>query len=190
MGDVTHWLHQLKAGDRAAARPLWERYFRRLVGLARERLRGLPRAGRDEEDLALSAFDSFYRAAEAGRFPHLDDSLDLWQVLSLIASRKAYDLVQQLGRMQCDYRRTQPLDGEDVPEPMSKELDPAEIAELTEATGRLLALLPDDRSRFVALRKLEGYTNEEIKQLQGCALVTVERELRLIRKFWKQELPV
>jgi hypothetical protein len=47
--DVTHWLGRLKEGDRAAAQPLWERYFRRLVGLARERLRGLPRAAADEE---------------------------------------------------------------------------------------------------------------------------------------------
>ena len=52
-GDVTRWLEQLKAGDREAAQPLWEQYFRRLVGLARERLRhrGLPRAAGDEEDV-------------------------------------------------------------------------------------------------------------------------------------------
>jgi hypothetical protein len=34
-GSVTHWLGLLKAGDSAAAQPLWQRYFRRLVGLAR-----------------------------------------------------------------------------------------------------------------------------------------------------------
>ena len=36
---VTVWLGRLQAGDPAAARPLWDRYFRRLVGLARARLR-------------------------------------------------------------------------------------------------------------------------------------------------------
>jgi len=25
--DVTHWIDQLKAGDRASVQPLWERYF-------------------------------------------------------------------------------------------------------------------------------------------------------------------
>jgi hypothetical protein len=68
-GSVTHWLNLLKAGDSAAARPLWERYFRRLVGLARTRLRGAPRQAADEEDVALSAFDSFCRAAEGGASP-------------------------------------------------------------------------------------------------------------------------
>ena len=31
---VTHWIRQLKAGDREAAQQLWQRYFQRLVGLA------------------------------------------------------------------------------------------------------------------------------------------------------------
>jgi hypothetical protein len=44
-GSVTHWLHLLKAGDQAAAQPLWEGYFRRLVALARRRLVTTPRRG-------------------------------------------------------------------------------------------------------------------------------------------------
>jgi hypothetical protein len=37
-GSVTGWIDRLKAGDPAAAQPLWECYFRRLVRLARRRL--------------------------------------------------------------------------------------------------------------------------------------------------------
>ena len=66
-GSVTSWLDQLKAGDTAAAQPLWEAYFRRLVALARGKLQGAPRRAADEEDVALSAFDSFCRGAEQGR---------------------------------------------------------------------------------------------------------------------------
>lgn len=61
---VTHWLGKLKAGDPAGAEPIWNRYFPRLVELARARLRGFPRRGADEEDIALSAFDSFCRDAD------------------------------------------------------------------------------------------------------------------------------
>ena len=43
-GSITRCIGLLKAGDRAAAQPLWEAYFRRLVALARARLRALPRA--------------------------------------------------------------------------------------------------------------------------------------------------
>src|ERR687888_330879 len=93
-GSVTRWLGPLLAGDPAAAQQLWERYFRRLVGLARTKLRGAPRRAADEEDVALSAFDSFCRHAEQDRFPQLNDRLDLWQLLVLLTARKASDLAQ------------------------------------------------------------------------------------------------
>jgi hypothetical protein len=80
-GSVTHWIGQLQAGDPAAAQPLWERYFLKLVHLARRKLQGLPRRAADEEDVALSAFDSFCRAAEARRFPALADRDGLWRLL-------------------------------------------------------------------------------------------------------------
>src|SRR5438874_1974030 len=56
---VTDWLGRLRAGDRDAAQRLWERYFDQLVRLARGRLRGARRRAADEEDVALSALDSF-----------------------------------------------------------------------------------------------------------------------------------
>src|SRR6266403_2686702 len=74
---VTRWIDRLKAGDPDAAQKLWERYFRRLVGLARKKLRAAPRRAADEEDVALSAFDSFCRGAGQDRFPQLHDRLDL-----------------------------------------------------------------------------------------------------------------
>ncbi len=65
---MTHWISALKQGDQAAATGLWESYFRRLVGLARARLRDVPRRTADEEDVALSAFDSFCRARRRANF--------------------------------------------------------------------------------------------------------------------------
>jgi hypothetical protein len=53
--DVTYWIARLKGGDPAAAQPLWERYFKRLVRLAHQKLRDLPRGAADEQDVALSA---------------------------------------------------------------------------------------------------------------------------------------
>src|SRR5262249_51028850 len=94
-GSVTAWIDELRAGDRTAAQPLWEGYFQRLVGLARQKLRGrLPTSMADEEDVALSAFDSFCRGAEQGRFPQIADRDDLWRLLFVITKRKAIDLVK------------------------------------------------------------------------------------------------
>jgi len=70
-----------RPATRTRPRKLWERYFRRLVGLARKKLRAAPRRAADEEDVALSAFDSFCRGAKLDRFPQLHDRLDVWQLL-------------------------------------------------------------------------------------------------------------
>src|SRR5690349_4606330 len=90
---VTRWIGSLKAGDADAAQRLWERYFGALVRLAYARLRGAPRAAADEEDAALSAFDSFCRGAARGRYPRLDDRDDLWRLLVVITERKALDQI-------------------------------------------------------------------------------------------------
>src|SRR5262249_12447635 len=62
-GSVSRWLGDLQEGEHEAAARLWERYAHRLVALARARLSDLPRRAADEEDVALSAFASFCRAA-------------------------------------------------------------------------------------------------------------------------------
>src|SRR6516165_6697424 len=91
-GSVTGWIDRLRVGDDVAARRLWERYFHALVRLARADLRAKPRGAVDEEDIALSAFDSFCRGAEQGRFPRLDDRDGLWRLPVTLTARKAYQL--------------------------------------------------------------------------------------------------
>src|SRR5215468_7544830 len=107
-GSVSRWLSRLQTGDREAAEKLWECYFHRLVHLARGKLQAVPRTAADEEDVALSAFDSFCRRAEQGQFPQLADRDDLWEVLALITVRKASDLVQHETRGKRDWRKVQP----------------------------------------------------------------------------------
>src|SRR5215469_18344099 len=99
-GSVTQWLGALQGGDLGAAQPLWERYFARLVRLAQARLRTRrrPGAAEDEEDAALSAFDSFCRAASQGRFPRLDDRDDLWRLLVALTERKIADQTRRARR--------------------------------------------------------------------------------------------
>ena len=86
---VTQWISDLKAGDDGeAARRLWDRYFTQLARLAHARLRARNRGAADGEDVALSAFESFFRGAAAGRFPRLEDRDDLWKLLTTIAAQK------------------------------------------------------------------------------------------------------
>ena len=113
-GSVTHWIQLLQAGEDSAARAIWERYFRRLVGLARAKLRGARCGIGDEEDVALSVLDSFYRGLEEGRFPNLENRDNLWKVLVVITARKSLRLLQ---REHGNGRGPQVLSEADMPTP-------------------------------------------------------------------------
>jgi len=178
-GSVSRWLVGLKAGDPDAAQKLWERYFRRLVGLARLKLQGAPRRAASEEDVALSAFASFCQGVEQGRFPQLDDRDNLWRLLVVLTARKAWRLLRREGQQKrgggADFGEAE-LDGIVGPEPT-----PEFAAEVAEEYRRLLAALADRELESVALWKMEGYTNAEIAGRLGCAPRTVERKLQVIR---------
>ncbi len=188
-GSVTCWITQLRAGDRAAADPLWQRYFERLVALARVRLLQSPRRAADEEDVALSAFHSFCQAAERGRFAKLDDREDLWRLLVALTTRKAAHLLRDGTRLKrgglSGGRAAE--DAVDLDSLAAQEPGPEFIAEMAEQCRRLLDRLGDEMLRSVATWKMEGYTNEEIAVKLGCVPRTIERKLRLIRDIWEGE---
>jgi DNA-directed RNA polymerase specialized sigma24 family protein len=187
-GSITHWINGLRAGEPVAAQKLWEGYFHQLVELARRKLRALPRRAADEEDVALSAFDSFCRGAEQGRFPRLIDRGDLWQVLLVITQRKSADFVEHETREKRDWRKVEAGQADDALAAMAgREPDPAFAVQVAEELGRLLDLLSEESLRLLAVRKMEGHTNEEIAGLMNCSVATVERRLRLIRKEWDEE---
>jgi DNA-directed RNA polymerase specialized sigma24 family protein len=188
-GSVTRWISLLKDGDRAAASPLWEAYFHRLVALSRDRLRGTPRRAADEEDVALAAFDSFYRRAEQGKFPRLQDRDDLWRLLFVLTVRKAIDLARrearQPGRAALGPALWEQAE-RNVELLLSKEPTPEFAALVADECRHLLDRLGDDL-RAVAVWKMEGETNAEIAARLGVVASSVERKLRRIRELWERE---
>ena len=198
-GSVTVWIGALKAGDPAAAQPLWERYFRKLVRLARARFRDAPRRAADEEDVALSAFDSFCRGAAAGRFPQLRDRDNLWPLLVVITARKVIDARQHEarqkrggGKVRGDSAWVNAADGSDhdggINLVIGDEPTPAFVAELAEEAQRLLDALGSEELRQVAVWKMEGYSNQEIAAKLGRVERAVERRLRIIRGVFQREM--
>ena len=188
---VTRLIGMLKQGDRVASQQLWEAYFGRLVGLARARLRNTVLHVADEEDVALSTFDSFFRRAERGQFPQLQDRDDLWQLLFVLTVRKAINLVHYQGRKSRGGGRVQSLQDLEAlgaDQILGTEPSPELAAQMTEECQRLLARLGDETLRAVALWKMEGYTNIEIAAKLGCVEQTVERKLRAVRQVWSNEV--
>jgi RNA polymerase sigma factor (sigma-70 family) len=188
-GSVTFWIEGLKAGDGAAAEQLWQRYFESLVGLARSALRGSPRRAEDEEDAALSAFDSFCAAAAQGRFPRLDDRAGLWRILVTITRRKALDQVERQERQKRGGGAEPETGSSRIEQIATAEPTPEFAALVADECRRLLASLADERQRQIAILRMEGYTSEEIAQHLGCGLRSVVRKLDLIRKTWLAEGP-
>ncbi len=185
-GSITRWLGQVREGDEAAVQHLWERYFHRLVGLARTKLQGAPRGMADEEDVALSAFGSFCRNAEQGRFPQLLDREGLWQLLVVITARKALHLIRDEGRQKRGGGAA-PAGGV-LQQLLSQEPSPDFAAQAAEEYQRLFRKLGDPELESVALWKMEGYSVEEIAARLGYAPRSVKRKLALIRSIWEKEM--
>lgn len=191
--NVSHWIHLIKDGDSLAANRIWKLYFDRLVRAVRQRLYGQNRAVSDEEDIVLSVFDSFYAAAEAGRFPDLTDRDDLWRLLLTMSARKVIDKRRHDQRQRRGGEATiQSLDagqeGSHIVEAIGSEPSPEMVLMMQESIEQLFSHLGVGQLQDLAGAKLEGYSNAEIAERFGCSERTIERRLHLIREKLQQEL--
>ena len=196
-GSITHWINEIKDGNRDAAQGLWERYFARLVRLARFKMSADNRRVSDEEDIAISVFEAFCRAAENGRFPDLSDRDGLWRLLVKMTARKAIDERRKQNRLRRgggevrgeSVFSTNPTTDEQnaLAQVIGDEPTPEFVAMMTEQLGRIFGLLTDPKLKELAMGKLEGYTNEELAQQQNCSERTIARRLKLIRLKCKEE---
>src|SRR5262245_1662160 len=195
-GSVSRWIAALKNGDATAAQPLWKRYYRQLVALARKKLRFAGRRVADEEDVVQNAFHSFFRAVAQGRFPQLDDRDSLWRLLVVITANKA---LKQLALEHRQKRgggtlagplgiyRIGPDDEGALVQFVGAAPGPDFTAQVADEYRRLLDLLGDETLRRVAVWKMEGYCNHEIADMLACSRRTVARKLEAIRILWKNE---
>lgn len=193
----TTLLQRLKVNsDQAAANEIWHRYFDRLARLARRKLTQRQRRVSDEEDVALSAFNSLFRGIDAGRFPRLDDRNDLWQILVMLAERKSIDqkrkhLAKKRGGGEVrgdsafsDRDSIAPGGFDQLPSDTPTD---AEAQCFSETCLEMLGRLEDPELIQVALFKMEGYSNAMIASEIGRVSRSVERKLQTIRSIWSSE---
>ncbi len=195
--NVTGWIAKLGDGDEQAAQAIFEKYYDRIVNLARRNLRAGRCREADEEDVAVNAMHSFFRGANEGRFPVLADRDDLWKILVTITIRKAS---AQLRRENAAIRDQRNVRGESIF--IRKEGDddrvagfdgnvgtdptPEFAALMAEKCDELLDQLDDESLRTVALFKLQGYTHKEIAEKIGKVEETVNRKVKRIRERWSE----
>ena len=196
-GSVTNWIQDLKNGNEDGAQRLWERYYQRLVNLARRRLAGSRRRLADEDDVAQMAFICFCAKAKQGRFPKLADRDDLWKLLVVLTARKALDEIKWERRK----RRSPDPSIHQSKVFRSSHKSKHAIGTIEDVVGReptpqFAALIMEEiRERYRSLEtqllkdiaqwKLEGYTNAEIAHRLGRSTRYVERHLAAIRDQWQ-----
>ena len=191
-GSITHFLGQLRDGDSAAAEALWERFFPRLVGLARKTLANRPQRVADADDAAQSAFASFCLRAKAGEFDIADRS-ELWNLLATVTANKARMQVRREsaakrggGKVVSEGALKQ---GDGSPLPLDEAAAGAiPTSDLDLQCQELLDKLDPELREFAVLRLL-GHRNAEIAAMHDCTERKVERKLQLIRATWAAESP-
>ncbi len=197
--EVTHWIVKLSDGDEQAAQALWNRYFDMLVRLARRKLAEVPRREADEEDMALSAMNSFCRGMANRKFDKVENREDLWKLLVTITARKVtaqqrrhFAAKRASGRVRGEsvFIRQSDDEGADagIGEVLGHEPTPELANMVADDCRRLLDALDDESLREVAILTLEGYTTAEIAEKQGCVRRTVQRKLERIRENWANEV--
>jgi RNA polymerase sigma factor (sigma-70 family) len=195
---VTRWIEGLKAGDEAAVADLWNRYFERLVRLARQKLGSTPRRVADEEDVAVSVFRCLCTGAQHGRLAEISDRGDLWRVLVTMTMRKTIDQQRRLsgkkrgsGRVRGEsvFLRKSGEEGSPGLQQFGDGLPTPLMLTIIEEEGqRLLAALDDPKLRQIALWKLESFTNDEIAEKLQLTTRSIERKLHRIREIWSEVL--
>lgn len=187
-GSVTSIFQRLRAGDTESAKQLWERFFPRLIGLARRVLSGreLPSGA---EDAVQLAFFRFFRRVEMGEFEDISGRDELWKLLSIMTARIAFqqqrsERTQKRGAgrtvLESDllHRSSHPFSLDDL-------LGAVAPPDCDMICQDLLNQLDQD-VREVAILRLAGYTNQEIKEIVGRPLRSIERRVQLIRAVWSE----
>jgi DNA-directed RNA polymerase specialized sigma24 family protein len=165
--------------------------------LARRKLRHFSRRVADEDDIALSAFNSLCLGARDGHFPALADRGSLWGLLVFITAQKAADWIAHEHRRKRGggkVRGHSALIGgkpgsakEDFDRCFATSPGPETLNILAEEYDRLLSRLGNDTLRHIAELRVQGHTVDEIAEKLGMARRTVHRKLHLIRKILGEE---
>jgi RNA polymerase sigma-70 factor, ECF subfamily len=166
-------------GDAAA----FERFTRRLVGLARSRLDDRLRHKIDPEDIVQSAYKSFFIRYGDGALA-AEGWDGLWGLLTLITLRKCAARVRYY-RAECrDLAREARAPAEDA-EPwrdaVGREPTPEQAAVLAETVEQVFRGLDDDERAIIEL-SLQGYSTQEISEQVGRATRSVRRLRERVRK--------
>jgi RNA polymerase sigma factor (sigma-70 family) len=181
----------LKAGDEDAAAVVFNRYVRRLVGLAASRLPASIRAKEDPDDAVLSAMKSFFNRQRKGEFDPGDWD-ELGTLLTYLTLCKVDRRIRKYLAAKRDIRRemapaAEPDAEATMIQPVASDPTASETAMLSETLQELMTRLDPADQQILALR-LQGFAVVEIAAAVGKSERTVFRVLDDIRDHLRRLL--
>ncbi len=193
--DISVLLQRVKEGrDDDATAGLWGQYFDKLVNVARRNISSLPKRAVDEEDVALSAMHSFFRAAEAGRLSNLQNRDELWKMLVTMVIRKANRqkekaLAQKRGGGEVRGESVFMMPGDEASPGLAGMPDEELVSDLMSQCREMIGMLDDPLIKDIAVMMMEGYTIDEIADAKSVSRSTVKRKKELIKQLWEEKMP-
>ncbi len=189
LGSISIFFQLLQQqGDSQSAKEIWTRFFPRLLGLSNRILssRNFPLGA---EDAVQDAFFHFFRSVQTGKYDHAMNREDLWRVLCMMTvqkSRKQLDREWTAKRGKGLVKLESQLQlNSDANFRLDEAIATLPTAEWDLRFSEMLEEL-NDELREVAIMRLAGYTNSQIKESLVCSLRSVERRLQIIRTIWHQ----
>jgi RNA polymerase sigma-70 factor (ECF subfamily) len=180
-------LAAVPAREDEAARVVFERFTRRLIGVAYAQLGGRFRHKIDPEDLVQSVYKSFFIRYGDGVLA-AEGWDGLWGLLTRITVRKCAERIRYHRAARRNASREAPAPScpegaEPWRDAIGREPTPEEAAVLAETVETLLRGVDGDERSIVAL-SLQGYTTQEISDTLGRA----ERSVRRLRERVRKQL--
>jgi len=179
-----------------SAEEIWNEFFPRMIRLAKRKLADMPCRDFDEEDVAQSAMNSFFKGHELSKFDRLNSKDEMWRLLATITARKA---IRQRRRILSQKRGGGDVRGESVfgnigsgdqsafvglADIRDERKMPENTEQILLTCEDLLAKLSDDKLRQTAILRLQGYTNQEIADEMNCSVARTKQRLQRIRELW------
>jgi RNA polymerase sigma-70 factor, ECF subfamily len=164
----------------------YNQYGSTLRAVADQQIAGEMKRRVGASDIVQSAFRTFFRRAEAGKF-QFQDSEKLWSLMCAITLTKVREQVRFHRREKRDvHRESRPGDStksneSDGFELLSGEaLSPEVAAEFADQFEKLMSSLDEEERRVLSL-KIDDYTNEEIADSIGSSERTVRRIVKRLK---------
>jgi DNA-directed RNA polymerase specialized sigma24 family protein len=175
--------------DSVAQQEIWQRSWPGLVRIVAKRLNRKYCAAADEEDVALSAMNSFFSGVRGNEFPRLEGSDDFWSLILTIAYRKAskhhrHEKAQKRGGGNVVNAAGLATDASASLALPLDEISPPSEEEITVMVEEMMEDLQDPIMRQVVVLRLQGCADAEIAAKLGCSEAKVRRKRELIKQIW------